>query len=75
MEDDLKIIKVEYLSNQFLFHTHNFNSSLDDQTIFYKSFSGRRPPMADNLKILNEDYLANHLLDYTQICRLGPTSI
>ena len=36
MEDDLKILKVEYLTNQ-LDHTQILNLSLDDQTIFYKS--------------------------------------
>ena len=33
MEDDLKILKVEYLSNLLLDHTQNKNLSLGDQTI------------------------------------------
>ena len=36
MEDDLKILKVKYLSNPLLDHTQILNFSLDDQTIFYK---------------------------------------
>ena len=43
MEDDLKILKVEYLSNRLLDHTQILNLSLDDQVIFW------------NLQ--NEDYL------------------
>ena len=50
MEDDLKILKVEYLSNHLLDHTQILNLSWDDQTIFYKSFKWRRPPMDDDLK-------------------------
>ena len=34
MEDDLKILKVEYLFNQLLDHTQILNLSLDNQTIF-----------------------------------------
>ena len=37
MEDDLKILKVEYLSNLLLDHTETKNLRLDDQTIFVKS--------------------------------------
>ena len=33
MEEDLKVLKVEYLSNGLLDHTQILNSSLDDQTI------------------------------------------
>ena len=39
METDLKILKVEYLSNRLLDNTQILNSSFDDQTIFYKSFN------------------------------------
>ena len=45
MEDDLKILKVEYLSYHLLDHTQILNLSLDDQTIFYKSFKWRWPQM------------------------------
>ena len=33
-KDDLKILKVEYLSNHLLDHTKIFNLSLDDHTLF-----------------------------------------
>ena len=35
MEDNLKILKVEYLSNHLLNQTQILNLSLYDQTIFY----------------------------------------
>ena len=38
MEDNLKILKAEYLSNHLLDHTQILNLDLDDQTIFYKSW-------------------------------------
>jgi hypothetical protein len=34
MEDDFKVLKVEYLSNHLLGHTQILNLSQDDQTIF-----------------------------------------
>ena len=37
MEDDLKILKVEYLSNQLLDHTQILNLSLHDQPVFWNS--------------------------------------
>ena len=40
MEDNLKILKVEYLSNHLLDHTQILN---------LKSLTWRRPPMEDNL--------------------------
>ena len=36
MEDELKMIKVDYLSNDLLDHTWKFNISLVDKTIVYK---------------------------------------
>jgi hypothetical protein len=65
MEDNLKILKVEYLCNHLLDHTQILNLLLDDQTIFYKYFKNqnwkclhwRWPPMEDNLKILEVEYL------------------
>jgi hypothetical protein len=38
MEDDLKILKVEYLSNGLLDHSQIVNLSLHDQTVFCKTF-------------------------------------
>ena len=51
MEDDLKILKVEYLSNHLLDHTQILNLSLYDQTIICKSFKWRQLPMEDDLNI------------------------
>jgi hypothetical protein len=45
MENDLKISKVEYLSNNLLDHTQILNLSLDDQTIFHKALKWRKPPV------------------------------
>ena len=42
MEDDLKILKVEYKSNHLLDHTQILNLSLDDETIFGKSLKWSR---------------------------------
>ena len=51
MEDDLKILKVEYISNHLLDLTQILNLSLDDQIILYKFFKWRQPPMEDNLHL------------------------
>ena len=51
MEDVLKILKVEYLSNHLLDHTQILNLSLCDQAIFCKSFKWRQPTMEDDLNI------------------------
>ena len=67
MEDDLKILKVEYLCNHLLDHGQILNLNVDDHTIFYKFFKWRRPPMEEDLKIIQVEYLSNHLLDNTQI--------
>ena len=47
MEDDLKKLKVQNLSNHLLDHIQNL--SLVDQTIFYKSLKWRWAPMEENL--------------------------
>jgi hypothetical protein len=39
MEDELKILKVEYLSNHLLDPTQILNPSVYDQTIVYTSFN------------------------------------
>ena len=70
MEDNLKILKVEYLSNGLFDPTQILNLSLDYQTIFCKSFKWRRPPMEEDRKILKLKYLSNPLLDPTQILNL-----
>ena len=63
MEDDLKTLKVEYLSNHLFVHTQILELYLDDQNIFYKSLKWRRPLMEDDIKILKKEYLSNNLLD------------
>ena len=63
MENNLKILKVEYLSNLLLDHTQILNLSLDDQTILLKSSKWRRTQMEDDLKILKVEYLINHCMD------------
>ena len=63
MEDDLKILKVEYLSNRLLDHNQILQLSLYDHTICCKSFKWRRPLMEDDLKILKVEYLSNHCIN------------
>ena len=71
MEDYLKILKVEFLSNHLLDHTKILNLSLHDHTIFYKSPKGRQPSKEDDLKIFKVEYLRNHILDHTQMLNLS----
>ena len=74
MEDDLKILKVEYISNHLLDHAQILNSSSDHILKIIKvkmTSKGRRPTMEDNHKILKVKYLSNHLLDPTQILNLS----
>ena len=51
MEDNLIIIRMEYLSNHLLDTTKISNLSLDDETTLYivKLFKWRRSTMEDNL--------------------------
>jgi hypothetical protein len=67
MKDDLKILRVEYLSNNLLDQTQN----LHEKIIFYKSFKRRQPQIEDDLQILKVDYPSNHLLDHTHILNLS----
>ena len=60
MEDDLKILKVEYLSNHWLDLTRIWNLRLGDQTKLYKCVKWRQPRIEDDLKILKMVYLSNH---------------
>ena len=50
MEDKLKILKVEYLSNQLLDHSQILILSLD-QIMFCQSFKWRLHPMEDGMNI------------------------
>ena len=67
MEDNLKILKEEYISNHLLDSTQILNLCLDDLTILYKSFKWRWPPMEVNLKILKVEYIRNPVQDHTQV--------
>ena len=70
MEDNLKILKVEYLSNHSLDPPQILNLSSEDQTK-QKYLKWRRPPMEDDLKILKVEYLSNHSFDPPQILNLS----
>ena len=69
MEDGLKILKVEYLSNHLFDQTQILKFSLDEKTLFFESSKWRRPPMEDDLKILKVEYLSHHFMDFYR--RLG----
>ena len=51
IEDDLKISKVEYLSNHLKDPTQMLKLSLDNQIIMYKFFKWRQPPIEDNIQL------------------------
>ena len=59
MGDNIKILKVEYLSNHLLDHTYMTKPYFVN------------PLNKDNLKILKVEYLSNHLLDCTQNVNLS----
>ena len=61
MEEDLNILKVEYLNNHLLDNTKILNLCKDDQTIIYKCLQWDN--LKEDLKILKVEYLSNHLLD------------
>ena len=69
VKDDLKISKVEYLSNLLLDHTQILNLDLGDKG--FKNFKLRQHHMEDNLKISKVEFLSIHLLDLTQILNLN----
>ena len=66
MEEDLKILKVEYLSNQWLDFPQILNLSLGYHTKIKNGLKQRLPPMKEDLKILKVEYLSNHWLDFPQ---------
>ena len=70
MEDDLKILKVEFLSNCLLDQNQILNLSFYDQTIFNKYLKWRRHFLEGNLKILKVEDLNHPLLDHLQILNL-----
>jgi hypothetical protein len=71
MEDDLKILNVEYLSNHWSDLIQILNLSEGDQTKVYRSIKVKTAPMEDDLKKLNIEYLSNHWSDLIQILNLS----
>ena len=83
MEDDLKILKVEYLSRwpknikscvsqqPLIGSSSNFKLKLRGPNQNLKCLKWRRPPMEDDLKILKVEYLSNHWSDLPQILNLS----
>ena len=80
MEDDLKIWKVEYLSDHWSDLTQIWNLSLQDLTRGYKGVNWRWTRMEDDLRWKTTssrrrpqkvEYLSNHLLDLPQIWNLS----
>ena len=69
MDDDLKILKGEYLSNNWSGLLQISNLSLEDKTKinfvleFEIKTTSDRPPMDDDLKILKVEYLSHHWSD------------
>ena len=62
MENDLKILKVEYLSNHWSDLPQLLNLSLEDKTKIKNCCTWIQPPLEDNLKILKVKYLRNLLI-------------
>ena len=71
MEDDLKILKVEYLSNRWSDFPQTLNLIIGDQNQTKKCFKLRLHPMEDDLKILKVEYLSNYWSDFPQILNLS----
>ena len=69
-EDDLKILKVEYLSNHWLDLHKILNLSWVDKTQNLMMALMKMSSNKDYLKILKVEYLSNHLLDLPQILYL-----
>ena len=61
MENNLKVIKAEYLSNHWSELPQILNLSLRGPN--KKMIEMKMTPMEDDLKILNLDYLSNHWID------------
>ena len=56
MEDDLKISKVEYLSNRLVYLPQSLNLSLGDQTKSEYCLKLKGPSIENKLKILKVEY-------------------
>jgi hypothetical protein len=59
MEDDLKILNLEYFSNHRSDLIQILNFVYWDQTKVYRSPKLKTTPMEDDLKILNVDYISH----------------
>ena len=82
MEEDLKIFKVEYLSNHWTDFTQILNLSLGDKTkikdawteddhSWKRTTNGRQPPPEEDIKIFKVKYLSNHWSDFPLILYLS----
>ena len=67
MEEDLRILKVEYFSNNWSDLIQTGNLSLGDQTKLYSFFKQRQHSMEDDLNKLKFEYLGNHWSNLIQI--------
>ena len=70
MEENLKVLKVEYLCNHIDL-PQILNLSFGDKTKIENSWKGRGHPMEDDLPILKVEYLSNHWSDLPQILNLS----
>ena len=71
MEDDLKILEVECLSNHLLDLTQTLNLGLDDQTIFQKSSKWRRTSNWSVYNLTNE-FLEENSEEISSVALLSP---
>jgi hypothetical protein len=60
LEDNIEILKLEYLRNHSSDLSQICNLSLGDQTKMDYCLKLRQPLMEDDLKISNVKYLSNH---------------
>ena len=73
MEDDLKILKVKYLSNHCSYFPQILNLILGDQTKITNTWKeeDHQWKMEEDLKILKVEYISNPWLDFPQILNLS----
>jgi hypothetical protein len=71
MEDNLKILNVEHISNHWSDLIQILNLRERDKTKVYRSLKFKTTPTEDDLKMLNAEYLSNHWSDLTQILNLS----
>ena len=71
MEDNLKLLNIEYLSNHWSDLIQILDLSYGDQNKVYRSFRLKTTPMEDDLKILKIECLNNHESDLIQILNLS----